>query len=340
VTSSQLRQLEALGGTIVRTIPQIGVVTVAGDQEFAATAASVDGVRSVSLNRVDRWLPTNQIAVAADFGNPPLSGDDDSLFDLQWGHNAVGAVDAWNEGFRGAGALVAVLDTGFDLDHPDFAGQIVASENFTSQGGDAGYTLPDLFSHGSLVAGIIAAADNGIGVIGVAPEAKLLLGKVVSDEGPGFATDIMAGIVWAADKAPTSSISASEADGPRTVTIDRPHPRSPNSMSPTPAPPHMPTNTGRWSSPLPVMTERTTTTTARYFSDLQICPTCRRSQRWVLGAGDWTRRQTWIFPPSSVQPVTHLQQPRHVADRFQRARRERILSGCRSYQRELHRGRR
>ena len=56
-----------------------------------------------------------------EFANPPTSGDDDGWLDFQWGHDAVDAPEAWNAGYRGEGARVAVIDTGFDTDHPDLA---------------------------------------------------------------------------------------------------------------------------------------------------------------------------------------------------------------------------
>jgi len=154
--------------------------------------------RDVTVNWID---PGKQVALEVDFANPPASGDDDFFFDLQWGHDAVNAVEAWNAGVRGSGVTVAVLDTGFDTDHPDIAPNFDAERsasfvpNEPLEYGIAG----DVFSHGTHVAGTIAAADNGFGVIGVAPEATLMLVKVVSDEGSGDFTWVMSGIVHAVD---------------------------------------------------------------------------------------------------------------------------------------------
>jgi len=197
VSAKQLSDLESAGGTIERVIPQVGLVTVSGGADFAAAASSVRGVRSVSLNAVVDWLPDNETVVAAEVDNPPTSGDDDFFFDLQWGHDAVNAPEAWNAGNRGAGATVAVLDNGFDTDHPDIAGQIADTMDFTGEGVE--YALPDPFSHGTHTAGTVAAADNGYGTIGVAPDAQLLLGKVLGDAGSGSFADVIAGIVWAAN---------------------------------------------------------------------------------------------------------------------------------------------
>lgn len=152
--------------------------------------------RDVTVQWID---PDRQVALEVDYANPPSSGDNDPFFDLQWGHDAVNAVEAWNADVRGAGARVAVLDTGFDLDHPDLAPNINfdLSADFTGEG--LQYTLDDTFSHGTHVAGTIAAADNGFGIIGVAPEAQLMLVKVLGDEGSGSFADVMAGIAYAAE---------------------------------------------------------------------------------------------------------------------------------------------
>jgi subtilisin family serine protease len=196
------KHVGAAGGTITRTIPQIGIaVATSSNPDFAADAAGINGVRSVVPNVCLQWIdPTGQEVVTVEVGNPPFSGDDDFYFDLQWGHDAVDAPEAWDAGARGADARVAVLDTGFDLDHVDLAPNInyALSANFVL-GETLWYTIPDPFSHGSHTAGTIAAADNGFGTIGVAPDAELVLVKVLADEGCGHFDWIIDGIVYAAN---------------------------------------------------------------------------------------------------------------------------------------------
>ncbi|MEJ2274147.1 MAG: S8 family serine peptidase [Woeseiaceae bacterium] len=183
--------VEAAGGRVVAAYP-FGVAVVSSDDP----GFSLAGRTVVADVGFDSVLP--EVQVSTDAGYPPNSGDDDFFFDLQWGHNYVGAQEAWNSGNTGAGARVAVLDGGFDLDHPDLAPNInlALSADFTGEG--LQYGLPDTFSHGTHVAGTIAAADNGFGTIGVAPGAELVLVKVLGDAGSGSFADVIAGIYHAA----------------------------------------------------------------------------------------------------------------------------------------------
>ncbi|MFT2008621.1 S8 family peptidase [Pontibacter sp. 13R65] len=194
-------KLTAANGKINRLYAEVGVATAySEDPEFSAKASKIPGVRSVVRDLDIEWLkPEDQKVVEMEnFGTPPFSGDDDRFFDLQWGHAAIQAPEAWNAGARGKGVRVAVLDTGFDLDHPDLAPNIdlAASKSFVI-GEQLSYALPGVGSHGTHTAGTIAAADNGIGIIGVAPEAKLILVKVLRDSGTGAFSWIMDGIVHA-----------------------------------------------------------------------------------------------------------------------------------------------
>ncbi|MFI5393497.1 MAG: S8 family serine peptidase [Myxococcota bacterium] len=202
-------KVQAAGGTLTNTVPQVGIaVASSANTDFSAKAATLGTVvPNLNLQWVD---PARRVeGPGVDFANPPTSGDDDFFFDLQWGHDAVGAIEAWNAGERGAGARVAVLDTGFDIQHPDLVPNIDfgASVDFTGEGLD--YALPDPFSHGSHTAGTVAAADNGFGTIGVAPDADLILVKVLSDEGSGSFEDVISGIVYAAGVADADVISMS-----------------------------------------------------------------------------------------------------------------------------------
>jgi serine protease AprX len=105
----------------------------------------------------------------------------------------IGVPKVWAEGHQGQGVKVAVLDTGIDYTHPDFAGRIAATKGFIS------YTARDGHGHGTHVAGIIAGsgAKSGGKYVGVAPAASLYIGKVLGDDGRGRMSHVMAGIEWA-----------------------------------------------------------------------------------------------------------------------------------------------
>ena len=136
--------------------------------------------------------------------------DDPAVRGLRtWNLDAIGAPEAWELG-RGEGATVAILDSGIDLDHPDLRGRIVGGVSCIGSGGDpdrCSGSPDDRNGHGTHVAGIVAAeADNGRGIAGVAPDARLLAVQVLADQcldpgcvAEGAATDVAAGIDWSVD---------------------------------------------------------------------------------------------------------------------------------------------
>jgi len=181
------------GGVVLHALPQIGVAVVSSsDAGFPESLQSVNAIRAVIPDRMFE-LPKGEIGISA--GNPPNSGDDDPFYDLQWGHDAVNAAEAWNAGVTGDGVRVAVLDTGTDGDHPDIAPNfnVALSTSFLA------VPLPNWWHfHGSHTAGTIAAADNGLGTIGVAPDAEIV-GVQVCGQAGCPASAIVPGIVYAAD---------------------------------------------------------------------------------------------------------------------------------------------
>lgn len=159
------------------------------------------------LEAIARTLPTRRRPhlerLVAAGGNPDLSADvpplpgpkGQPLSGYQWGL-AVGHVpEAWKAGFTGRGTLVAVLDTGADPDNPNLAPNLdwKDARSFVASESDP----VDRNGHGSHVAGIIAAAANGTGVVGVAPGATILPIKVLDATGWGADADILKGIDYA-----------------------------------------------------------------------------------------------------------------------------------------------
>lgn len=116
--------------------------------------------------------------------------------EVPWGVKQLQAPEVW-EHSKGAGMVVAILDTGIDTEHDDLKTQIIGGRNFTNEGSTDDFK--DGNGHGTHVAGTIAAAENGGGVVGVAPEAKLLICKVLGSDGSGSHDGIIKAIKWATD---------------------------------------------------------------------------------------------------------------------------------------------
>jgi len=128
----------------------------------------------------------------------------DTHFGHLWGLGGtpgVGALPAWDRSL-GAGQVIAVVDTGVDLTHPDLAPNL-----WTGLGGIHGHDfvdnddVPDDFNlHGSHVAGTAAGvANNALGVAGVAPQAQIMAVRVLDADGGGGSGDIANGIAFAAN---------------------------------------------------------------------------------------------------------------------------------------------
>jgi subtilisin family serine protease len=186
-------------------------VASSADANFAAKAARIAGVRSVVPDVKLQWIdPGESHVVLDDAAVNSLPADavvkspdpNEPYSFLQWGLDAVHAPEAWASGARGAGVRVAVLDTGIDVKHPDLTPNLNLSLSTSFVPGEPVAFNPAIgggFSHATHVAGIIAAADNGIGTVGVAPQAEIMAVKVLSDDGIGSFDSVMAGIVYAAD---------------------------------------------------------------------------------------------------------------------------------------------
>ncbi|MFD5287105.1 S8 family serine peptidase [Streptomyces rochei] len=118
----------------------------------------------------------------------------------------IGTPEAWEAGLTGKGVTVAVLDSGVDAGHPDLAGRVAQSRSFIP-----GEEVADRNGHGTHVASTVGgsgAASDGKEK-GVAPGATLAVGKVLSDEGFGSESEIIAGMEWAARDVDADIVSMS-----------------------------------------------------------------------------------------------------------------------------------
>jgi len=116
----------------------------------------------------------------------------------------INANDAWLQCVLGSpGIVVAIIDTGVDLDHPDLAANLIPGYDYV----DDDAVPEDGHGHGSHVAGIAGSAINGVGVVGVAPNTHLLPVRVLDNSGSGSVFAMAGGITYAANNAQILNLS-------------------------------------------------------------------------------------------------------------------------------------
>ena len=204
--TSMVNELKKIGGNITKVHPNLGLAYVTSeDASFIKKALALSTIRSVIKDsKVQMIDPNRKLVLAENVASPPNTNDDDFYFDLQWGHDAINATEAWALGETGAGVRVVVLDDGIDSDHPDLAPNLNTSLSTSFVPGQTfeyNENYPgDAYSHGTHTSGTIGAKNNGYGTIGVAPDVELVMVKVLdSYTGSGYWSWILDGIVYAAD---------------------------------------------------------------------------------------------------------------------------------------------
>ncbi|MEB3197423.1 MAG: S8 family serine peptidase [Candidatus Sericytochromatia bacterium] len=161
--------------------------------------ARAEILRSGSLTQRDALLRALRQDPAVAWAEPDyrfaMSESNDPQLPKQWAIPTIRAEQAWPQA-QASGVTVAVLDTGVDQRHPDLQGQIVAGSDLV----DGDRDPQDQQGHGTHVAGTIAARlNNGVGVAGVAPQAKILAIRVLDAQGSGAMSDIADGVLAAVD---------------------------------------------------------------------------------------------------------------------------------------------
>ena len=115
------------------------------------------------------------------------------------GVDMIQAPKVW-EKTKGKGVTIAILDTGCDMTHPDLKERVIGGRNFTRDDKGIKEVYRDYNGHGTHVAGTMAATVNQKGVVGVAPEANLLIVKVLDRNGSGQYEWIINGIYYAIEQ--------------------------------------------------------------------------------------------------------------------------------------------
>jgi thermitase len=181
------RALAAQSLTVAGAVPSLDVlkVSVKPGQELAEVAAlrGDPNVLYAEPDYIARAQPTTP---------------NDPYYASQWGLPKIGAPLAWDMTTGSSAVVIAIVDTGIDLTHPDFdcPGKLMAGWNFVAGNNDP----DDDNGHGTHVAGIAAACgNNGIGVAGVAWGATLMPVKVLDSVGSGYYSDVANGVTYAVD---------------------------------------------------------------------------------------------------------------------------------------------
>ncbi len=151
--------LTSMSSESLDTASDIIVADVPAGETVEGFIETLEGQPGVEYAQPDYLYTLESVTV-----NDAYAGD-------QWHLNAMGVAEAWDTTMGNSGVIVAVLDTGVDLNHPDLSGQIVRPTDVVDNDGSA----QDDNGHGTHVAGIIGAvANNARGVAGIAPGAKLM----------------------------------------------------------------------------------------------------------------------------------------------------------------------
>ncbi len=106
-------------------------------------------------------------------------------YTIPYGVEMINAKKFWNMGYAGRGITIAVIDTGCDTKHPNLKNRIIDGKNFTTDDNSNREIYMDYQGHGTHVCGTIAASNIGNGVVGVAPEASLIVLKALDKNGEG-----------------------------------------------------------------------------------------------------------------------------------------------------------
>jgi subtilisin family serine protease len=205
-TAKAAARVAAAGGTVAAAYDQIGVLVARSTNASFQTAVAGAGVDAVaSTNGLGTTLIDDDIVEASGTAAVDASGDPtaEPLWGSQWDMAQIDVPAAHAITTGDPSVVVGVLDSGIDATHPDLATQVAKDQSASCIGGvvdtsQAAWS-PTTSSHGTHVAGTIAAAINGIGIAGVAPGVKVASVKVVNDDGFIYPEAAICGYLWAAD---------------------------------------------------------------------------------------------------------------------------------------------
>ena len=184
--------VSAAGGVVTFSHP-IGFAMVTSDDPDFLAHAEASNKFTVTPDEVHQWQEPIQ---SIELEESAVTPGNDTFINLQWNIKAVEAQGAWDAGFDGSGVRVAVIDGGIYSAHQDLDGNldVAASRSFVP--GFAFNQDVGTFWHGTHVAGIIAAEDNTIGTLGIAPRATIIGVKALHN-GSGSFGQVISAILYA-----------------------------------------------------------------------------------------------------------------------------------------------
>lgn len=192
---AQQNQAVALaGGTVTYSHGKSGLaLATSTNPNFLPLVLSSGAVSAGAEDQVVQWIaPVKQVELEETAVTP----GDETFINAQWNIQSIEAPAAWAAGYTGQGVRVAVLDGGIHSTHQDLDANLDVARSTSFVPGFAFNQDVGTFWHGTHVAGIIAAEDNALGTIGVAPNATLIGVKVLHN-GSGSFGGVIAGILYA-----------------------------------------------------------------------------------------------------------------------------------------------
>jgi lantibiotic leader peptide-processing serine protease len=182
------------GGTVKFSHSASGIAVVESASSSFLKNIQAKGLKGAPDQTVQWQQPLKMSELTSD-----ATSGDETFVNLQWNLKAVHAQEAWDaSGYDGTGARVAILDGGIWSSHVDIAPNLDVAHSTSFVPGQAFNQDVGTFWHGTHVAGIVAAADNGTGTIGIAPGATLIGVKVLHN-GSGSFAQVIEGILYASD---------------------------------------------------------------------------------------------------------------------------------------------
>jgi subtilisin family serine protease len=196
------------GGRVVQSWPQLGVVVATSpDAGFAVAVRQLPAVVAAGPSRnLAELAAARPVATVSNVDGRMTPGGAEPLAQFQWSMRQIRADRAHRVSDGSRDVVVGVVDGGLDASHPDLAPNVDASrsvgcghEGVPDTSPAAWAPLAPDFGHGTAVAGIIAAARNGIGVAGVAPNVRIASVRVADADAFIYPEYLICGYVWAAE---------------------------------------------------------------------------------------------------------------------------------------------